>query len=191
MAVPSQRIGSRRPRIPDRGLREFDAIALFAALDAQRVARGLSWRGVADEIWEMSSELNRRRSSHPISPATLTGVARSGRTSCQHALFMLRWLGRSPESFLGEGRSGPEAPLPNAGPDRRLRWDLVLLYEGLDQQRRARQMTWKQLAQELGCTSSQLTGLRTARFATGVRTAMRITQWLGRPAADFIYAARW
>jgi hypothetical protein len=30
-----------------------------------------------------------------------------------------------------------------------------------------------------------------ARFATGMDLAMRIVQWLGRPAADFVYAATW
>ena len=53
-------------------------------------------------------------------------------------------------------------------------------------------MTWaEQLAHELRCTPSQLTGLRTAKFATSMTLAMRITQWLDRPAADFIYSARW
>jgi hypothetical protein len=41
------------------------------------------------------------------------------------------------------------------------------------------------------CTPSQLTGLRTAKFATGMNVAMRIVQWLDRPAADFVYAAQW
>jgi hypothetical protein len=37
-----------------------------------------------------------------------------------------------------------------------------------------------------------LTGLRTAKFATGMGLAMRITQGLGRPpAADFVYVANW
>lgn len=27
--------------------------------------------------------------------------------------------------------------------------------------------------------------------ATGMDVAMRIVQWLDRPAADFVYAARW
>ena len=39
--------------------------------------------------------------------------------------------------------------------------------------------------------AGQLTGLKTARYATGMVLAMRITQWVGRPAADFIYMARW
>jgi hypothetical protein len=82
---------------------EFDALALFAALDAQREERGLSWSGVAREIWELSAELNARRRDHPISPPTLTGMAKRGDISCQHALFMPRWLGRSPESFLRGG----------------------------------------------------------------------------------------
>jgi hypothetical protein len=30
-----------------------------------------------------------------------------------------------------------------------------------------------------------------ARFATGMDLAMRIVQWLSRPAADFVYLARW
>jgi hypothetical protein len=38
-------------------------------------------------------------------------------------------------------------------------------------------LTWKSLADLLGCTQSQLTGIKTARFATGMRLAMRITQW--------------
>jgi hypothetical protein len=81
--------------------------------------------------------------------------------------------------------------MPAAGPDRRPRWSLKALYAGLDAQRRDRGLTWAQAAAELGCTPSQLTGLRTARFATGMGLAMRITGWLTRPAADFIYPARW
>ncbi len=52
-------------------------------------------------------------------------------------------------------------------------------------------LTWKSLADLLGCTQSQLSGIRTARFAIGMRLAMRITQWLARPASAFVYAAEW
>ncbi|MBO0766891.1 MAG: hypothetical protein J2P50_20185, partial [Hyphomicrobiaceae bacterium] len=51
--------------------------------------------------------------------------------------------------------------------------------------------TWPQAAQDMRCQPSQLTRLKTARFAAGMVLAMRITQWIGRPAADFIYPARW
>lgn len=168
---------------------EFDASALFSAMDAQRLARGLSWKQTADQIWDQSSALNDRRSDHPIAVSTIKNT-RAGDSSCQHALFFLRWLERSPESFLNGG-DVDGMPLPVVGPDRRLRWDLKLTYEALDARRRQEKMTWPQLALVLRCTPSQLTGLKTARFATSMRLAMRITQWLGRPARDFVYSATW
>jgi len=147
---------------------------------------------VADRLWEQSSQLNDRRRDHPISPATLTKMAKNPRTSCQHALFMLRWLGRTPESFL-KGANGDEerCALPVAGPDRRLRWSLKLLYASMDERRRQEGLSWPALAAILGCSPNQLTGLRTAKFATGMDLAMRIVQWIGRPAADFVYPATW
>jgi hypothetical protein len=169
----------------------FDARELFAALDAQRIERGLSWRGVADELWGLSAELNARRRDHPISPATLTGMENRGSTSCQHALFMLRWLERAPESFLHGAAVSSGTALPDPGPNRRLRWHLARLYKALDEQRQAQGLTWPELARELRCTPHQLRGIRTARFTIEMNLAMKITQWLGRPAADFIYAAEW
>ncbi|MGH8979809.1 MAG: hypothetical protein ACRDWE_02135, partial [Acidimicrobiales bacterium] len=82
--------------------RRFDGSALYRALDARRLELGLSWRQVADELWQLSWELNDRRHDHPVSPSTLTNIASKSRTSCQHALFMLRWLSRNPESFLSD-----------------------------------------------------------------------------------------
>jgi plasmid maintenance system antidote protein VapI len=52
-------------------------------------------------------------------------------------------------------------------------------------------VVWPELARELHCTPSQLTGIRTARFAIGIQLAMRIVGWLGRSASDFIDAAEW
>jgi len=92
---------------------EFDTSALSTALDAQRIARGRSWSQVAGQIHELSSVLNNPRRDHPISPSTIINMGRRGNISCQRALFFLRWLGRSPESFLhGSGSMG--APLPAA-----------------------------------------------------------------------------
>jgi hypothetical protein len=173
-------------------IRPFDNAALYAALDEKRIALGLSWQRVADQMWEQSAALNDRRRDHPISPSTLTNVSRSPRTSCQHALFMLRWLGRAPESFLRPAVEADERfNLAAAGQDLRLRWALKLLYVALDEKRRREGLTWAALAAALGCSSGQLTGLRTAKYATSMDLAMRITQWLGRPAADFVYPAAW
>ncbi len=179
--------------VTDAVIHRFDVSALYSALDAGRAELGLSWKQVADRLWQLSSELNDRRRDHPISPSTLTNMAAKPRTSCQHALFMLRWLDRTPESFLAGMADGddPRFALPQAGADRRLRWSLKLLWATMDEKRRQEGLTWRQLAGLLGCTPDQLTGLRTARFATGMDLAMRIVQWTGRPAADFVYPARW
>ena len=169
---------------------DIDIGAFFEALDAQRPARGLSWQAAADEIWNQSAALNARRHDHPISPATLRGMARRGDTACQRALFVLRWLDRSSESFL-PGAMNPSRAFPSAGPDRLLRWDLGRLYAALGGRRHEDRLTWPELARVLRCTPSQLTGIRTARFAIGMTLAIRIVGWHGRPAADFIDAAEW
>jgi TfoX N-terminal domain len=199
--APAARPGAARPgaggprarALADKGaVAEFDAGALWRALDAQRRTGGLSWTGVATEMWELSAELNGRRHDHPISASTMANMSKRGDVGCQHALFMLRWLGHPPDRFLrANGARVVEEPLPAAGPDRRLRWDLKRLYAALDAERRERQLTWVNLAQELRCTPSQLTGIRTARFGMSMSVAMRVVQWLGRPAADFVYAAEW
>jgi hypothetical protein len=171
---------------------EFNARSLYAAMDAQREDHGLSWAQVAAELWDQSSVLNERRGDHPISASTLTGIAKRGDCTCQHALFILRWLGRTPESFLVPAPpNGDGAMLPVVGRDKRLRWNLAALADALDARRRERGLTWKALAAELGCTEHQVSGLRTVRYAIGMRLAMRIVQWLQQPAAAFIYAATW
>jgi len=169
----------------------FDTQAFFAAVDARRRAQQLSWAALANVIWEQSRVLNGRRQDHPISPATISKMADSG-GSCQHALFLLRWLQVPPETFIAVPQPGTAGvPLPLADEAHRLRWNLRKLHGALNAARTARGATWQQAADHLHCTPSQLTGLRTAKFATGMRLAMRITQALHRPAADFIYVAEW
>jgi hypothetical protein len=170
----------------------FDIAALFSALDTQRLDQALSWPGVAKEIWNQSATLNAHRNDHPISATTLTGMPKRMDTSCQHALFMLRWLGRTPESFIpGSPLDAKSSALPQVGSDRRLRWDLQKLYNSLDAQRRERDLSWPQVARELRCTPNQLSGIKRARFAISMRLAMRIATWLDCPARDFVYAANW
>jgi hypothetical protein len=175
-----------------RALPVFDCGALFSALDTQRRDRGLGWYELADELWGQSAELNARRTAdHPLCGGAVARLQQRGATSCQYALFMLRWLGRAPEDFL----TGPvvdvgDVRLPEAGPDSRLRWDLSETYVLLNQQRRERELTWAALANELDCTPSRLTNFRTARLAD-MDLAMRTTQWLGQPAAAFIHPAQW
>ena len=71
----------------------FNARALYAALDAQRCSRGLTWRDVAAEVG--------------VSPSTLTRTKLGGRLEVDGTLAMVRWLGRTVESFTNESiRSG-------------------------------------------------------------------------------------
>lgn len=170
---------------------EFDFDAFFGALDAERRVRGLGWYELADELWEQSADLNARRDDHPLCGGAVSRQGARGETSCQYALFMLRWLGRAPEDFLtGAARDVGDTRLPDAGPDQRLRWDLGQLHAALNVQRQDRGLTWAELARDLDTTPARLTNLRTARF-TDLALAMRVTQWLGRPAAAFIHPAAW
>jgi hypothetical protein len=176
----------------DLRLQSFDVAALYSALAVRRTELGLSWSKVASQMWDLSAELNDRRRDHPISPSTLTNMEKNPRISCQHALFMIRWLGRSPESFLEGGTfDAQRCALPLADADRRLRWSLKLLHATMDEKRLEEGRTWPQLAATIGCTPNRLTALRTAKYSTDMDLAMRIVQWIGRPAADFVYLAKW
>ena len=64
----------------------FNAKALYAALDAQRAERGLTWARVGAELG--------------ISPATLTRTRLGGRMEVDGMLAMVRWLNRTVESFV-------------------------------------------------------------------------------------------
>lgn len=172
-------------------LAEFDFAAFFGAVDARRRERGLDWYELADELWEQSAELNARLDDHPLCGGAVSRQGSRGATSCQYALFMLRWLDRAPEDFLvGSGAKVGVTRLPRADPAHRLRWSLNEVYAELNQRRRERGLTWAALADELDCTPSRLTNLRTARMADLALT-MRVVQWLGRPSAAFIHPAQW
>jgi len=172
-------------------LPDFDFAAFYAAFDAGRRDRGLGWYEFADELWEQSSDLNAQCTDHPLCGGAVSRLGARGAASCQYALFMLRWLGRAPEEFLiGPVADVGDVRLPEPGPGSRLRWDLNQLHTALNEQRRERGLTWQELAEEIGCTPGRLTNLRTARQAD-MDLAMRVTQWLGKPAAQFIHPADW
>lgn len=169
----------------------FDFAAFVAAFDAKRREHGLGWDDFAGQLWEQSADLNAERADHRLCGGAVSRLGARGETSCQYALFMLRWLGRSPEEFL----SGPrvdvgDTSLPEPGPDTRLRWDLHELFVAMNAERRQQGLTWAELADDLGCTANRLTNLKTARQADLALT-MQITQWLQQPAAVFVHPATW
>jgi hypothetical protein len=173
-------------------IRKFDGAALFRALDERRTALGLTWRGAATEMWNLSHDLNHQRDDHSTNPSTRLNLGASSQTSCQHALFMLRWLQRSPES-LPEGAvdDNPKDCRPDGDPRHRLRWSLIQLYNEMDAKRTREHVAWSSLAYRLGGTVNQRTGMKYATFATNMDRAMRVTQWLGTSACTFVYAATW
>lgn len=170
-------------------LATFDFAAFFAAVQAARRDRDIDWYDLAGELWDQSARLNSERNDHPLCGGAVSRLGARGETSCQYALYLLRWLGRAPEDFLtGQAADVGNTRLPDPGQDSRLRWDLAQLHAALNEERQRQGLTWVALADQLGCTPSRLTNLRTARM-TDMALAMRVTQWLRRPAAAFIHPA--
>ena len=170
-------------------LAAFDFAAFFAAVDDARRERDMGWYDLAGQLWDQSAQLNAGRGDHPLCGGAISRLGARGETSCQYALYLLRWLGRAPEEFL----AGPTADvgdvrLPDPGADSRLRWDLAELHTALNEERQRQGLTWAGLAEQIGCTSGRLTNLRTARMAD-MALVMRVTQRLRRPAAEFIHPA--
>ena len=66
----------------------FDAKALYAAMDVQRIARQLTWTQMAAEIG--------------VSAATITRTKAGGRLEVDGMLAMVRWLGVPVETFVRE-----------------------------------------------------------------------------------------
>ena len=171
---------------------EFDCGALYRALDEERTSRGLGWYELAELLWDQSAELNaQREGDHPLCGGAVQRLGARDSTSCQYALFMLRWLDMPPEDFLvGPTVDVGDVALPEAPADRRLRWDLPQLHAALDGQRRERGLSWAELGREFGCSPSRLTNLRSARMAD-MSLVLQVTQWLQQPAAAFIRLADW
>jgi hypothetical protein len=170
-------------------LATFDFAAFFAAVDHARRSRGMGWYDLADELWNQSARLNAERHDHPLCGGAVSRLGARGETSCQYALYLLRWLGQAPEEFLTRhALDVGDVRLPDPSNDSRLRWDLAQLYAALTRERQRQGLTWGRLAEQIGCTPSRLTNLRTARMAD-MALVMRVTQWLRRPAAEFIHPA--
>lgn len=103
-------------------------------------------------------------------------------------LQVLRWLGRSPESFVPGAVDG--VGLPDPGPGRILRFDTELIYDALNTRRVERNLTWRQVANEIG-DSSEASLTRLAKVGrVAFPLASRIARWLGRPIASLTRVSR-
>lgn len=166
--------------------RDFSLRALCAALDAQRKTRGLSWPQVTKEMHQAFKHGSTRR----LSPSTMSGMRTRSSAEGDGVLAMLRWLNRTPESFMPGHQDSEQigARLPDIPAGKILRFDTKKLHAALDARRIERKMGWPQIAKEIGIGASTLTYL-----SKGTRVAfpgvMRIFRWLDRPAAHFTRAS--
>jgi transcriptional regulator with XRE-family HTH domain len=76
-------------RVAMRAFARFDPRALYAALDAERVSRGLSWKEMEEEIG--------------VAASTMKRLQQGGRFELDGVLFIVQWLGRPVEDFLRRG----------------------------------------------------------------------------------------
>jgi len=175
-------------KIPDA---DFDIAALHTALDARRDERGLSWKAVAHEINRTDS----RDDVHPISSSTISGLkTKRWGVEGDGVLQMLLWLDRTPESFVPghPGATHADARLKRVNAGKILRFDVPLIYATLDAQRLAQNLTWNEVAAEIGglYTAATLKNMRKQQ-RTSFPHIMRLSRWLHCPAAALTRVAEW
>jgi hypothetical protein len=160
---------------------DFDLVALGEALDARRRELGLTWQELAIQATDRPSRGSGRR----IAASTFQGLSQRNSVRDTVVLQALRWLGRTPESFVPGLGEQPEHTLP-ANDTGRPALDTRAIYLAMDARRAGRHLTWRDVAGELGpgFTPGMLTRLAGGTHV-GFPRVMRIFQWLGRPAAEF------
>jgi hypothetical protein len=150
---------------------DFDIAGLYAALEERRAARHLSWAQAALEIGG-------------ISQSTLQELGQRPAAEGDGVLQILRWLGRTPESFV-TGCDIGGGVLPNAAAGV-LRFDTRAIYAALEARRVERKLSWEDVARVIGVDAASL-----KRLSKGGRTQfpriMRIMRWLRLPAATFAH----
>lgn len=166
---------------------DFDFRALYEALDEERCARQLTWTA-------LTAEVNRHRTDgHPLSLSTIKSLATKPDGEGDGVIQMLIWLRRTPESFV-RGAVDPRSDCfvnPDLTSGKILRWDTRALYAALDESRRARSLTWVELAREIpGFTPAMLQNLNKGS-RVGLRGVMRLARFLGQPAASFTRVSSW
>jgi len=167
---------------------DFDLKALYIALDMQRQSGGLTWQQAMREInrgWDHSPAIR------PIARSTVASLRSKTIAEGDGILQMLRWLQRTPESFVPGCAASDSQRLPEVPAHRLLRFDTGRLYAALDAQRTIGGLTWQKVADDLAGMS--VTSLR--HLKKGGRTAFplvtRMASWLNQPVAHFTRVSDW
>ncbi len=160
---------------------QFDLNLLFAALDAQRIQRGLSWSSVAKEIEERYVK---------VSPSTIKGIREKANVEGDGCLQMMLWLEKTPESFV-PGLAHEDRFVLKPASKGILRFDVEKVYRLLESKRESDEITWGEVAEQIGGLSAQML----KRFEKGGRTSfpgiMRVARWLDVPIAELTRESPW
>jgi hypothetical protein len=141
--------------------RRLDGTALYAALDAKRQSRGISWQQAAREVGAAASTLQNTRKNGPMET---DGI-----------LAMVRWLECPLEDFV-RGIASDSIGVPSIPSGR---FNNKALYAALDARRRERGLTWAEAAREIGgLPPSMLTRLAKGG-RIGVDVMLLAVGWLG------------
>jgi len=162
-------------------MKDFDLAALSEALDARRRELGLTWQELAIQATDRPTRGSGRR----IAASTFKGMSQRSSVRDTVVLQALRWLGRTPESFVPGLGETPPHPLPDDDTGRPA-LDTRAIYLALDARRARQGLTWREVAGEIGpgFSPGMLTRLA-GGTGIGFPRVMRIFQWLGRPVAEF------
>ena len=163
-------------------MEDFDLAALAEALDARRTELGLTWQELAIQATDRPSRPSDRR----IAASTFKGMAQRRAVRDTVVLQTLRWLGRTPESFVAGIPGTPDQVLPDDDTGRPA-LDTRALYRAMNEKRSEAGLTWRGVAAELGpgFKAGNLTRLADGTHM-GFPRVMRIFLWLGRPVAEFV-----
>jgi hypothetical protein len=136
----------------------------------------LSWSQAAREIG--------------VSASTLTGLRRRNAIEGDGVLQMLLWLDRTPESFVRNSAGAATACLPRVGSGEVLRFDAAAIHAAVDAQRRARHLTWPQVAAAIGGVSTSMLMNLANGGRVGVPAIVGVIGWLEQPVARFTRASK-
>jgi hypothetical protein len=162
-------------------MKDFDLAGLSEALDARRRELGLTWQELAMQVTDRPSRGSDRR----IAASTFKGMSQRSSVRDTVVLQALRWLGRTPESFVPGLRETSKHPLPDDDTGRPA-LDTRAIYLAVNDRRARQGLTWREVAAEIGpgFSPGMLTRLA-GGTGIGFPRVMRIFRWLGRPVAEF------
>lgn len=164
---------------------------MASAVEDTPSVHAFDYRAVGEAVESRRQELNLTpsgliRSINWLSAAPLARLRQGGTNTCQHVNGLLRWLGRSPESFSPGMVDGPECRIPDFGPYA-VRWNMATLWEAVDAQRIDRGQSWAEVRE--ATRYAEVEGIRLVTYGIAMHHAMNVVRWLGQPAATFMFPA--